>query len=78
MMFGKKLKHVCNHNWEFVGASYLGPRTSFEASGFVSEHYVRIAMEGMTTVTQKCTVCNYVDSQQHYGRLSIPGYTWTK
>ena len=71
----KKHAPICIHNWEIIGITYLSPRNNFEVSGFVSDHYVRVGLEGQSTITQKCTVCNYVDTERHYGRVSVPGWS---
>jgi hypothetical protein len=62
----------CDHLWKAIASSYSPPRR-FECSGFTPDHYVRVAMEGQTTVTQKCTRCDYVSSTRHYGHVRIPG-----
>lgn len=65
-------------NWEVTAVTFTPPITrSFEITGFVGQRDVDGYVYGFTTLTQKCGECGYVDTTEHLGKITVPGFEWS-
>jgi hypothetical protein len=65
---------TCSHQWETVGIHFNPPRGEFKGRN-ISETTLLELMYGITTVSQQCANCGYMQVSRHAGKINYDGYT---
>lgn len=63
----------CAHpEWETIGVRFKEPSMQLTSARGESTLLVLAALYGLSTVTQRCTACNWVTAENVPGRVILP------
>lgn len=67
------MKRRCTHpKWETLGVRFKEPTRDLKTFKGGDYELMLVLLYGLSTVTQRCTVCNWVSAENVPGRVILP------
>jgi len=67
------MRRRCTHpKWETTGVRFKEPTQQLKSFNNMDDDLLLAFLYGLSTITQRCTVCNWVSAENVPGRVILP------